>query len=382
MSGGDGGRWSGIDPFTSRGVTVEFEDGVITAVTDRSSDALGFIAPGLVDLQINGFMGHDFNSASPSAETVTAASSEIMRRGVTSFVPTVITADSDAMAARLGAIRDARRRSSLLSHAIPFAHVEGPWISPEDGPRGAHPRDAVHPPDLDEFDALQAACGGLIGMVTMSPHWGNAAEIIAELSRRGILVAIGHTGATPDQIHSAAVAGACLSTHLGNGAAANLPRHPNFLWAQLADDRLCATLIADDHHLPADTLVAMWRAKGEERVSLISDATALAGMAPGCYAQPIGGDVELSAEGRLSVAGTPYLAGAALPLGDMVVRAARVPGIGLASALRAATIVPGRFVGERGKLVPGASADLVRFDADFAAGRMTVLDVIVQGVPQ
>lgn len=382
MASGDGasGQLSGLDPATSRALTVTFDDGVITAISDGPPDASGFLAPGLVDLQINGFMGHDFNSPSPDASTVIAAARAIVGHGVTTFLPTVITAPLADMKARLAAIRDARNGQPWLRHVVPFIHMEGPWLSPEDGPRGAHPRNAIRKPDLADFDLLQDACGGLIGMVTMSPHWDNSAEIIAGLAKRGILVSIGHTDASPDQIRAAADAGASFSTHLGNGAAAVLPRHPNFIWSQLADDRLTATFIADGHHLPADTLTAMWRAKGADHAVLISDATALAGMAPGRYSQPIGGDVELSADGRLSVAGTPYLAGAALPLGDMIVRAASMTGIGLASALHAATAVPGRFVGTRGRLDIGATADLIRFECDAAGFHVT--DVIVEGVRQ
>ena len=152
-----------------------------------------------------------------------------------------------------------------------------------------------------------------------------------------------------------------LSTHLGNGAAAVLPRHPNFIWAQLADDRLTASFIADGHHLPADTLKSMLRAKGLSRAVLVSDSVALGGMPPGIYEQQIGGRVELSADGRLGIVGTPYLAGAARPLKDGVAMAARSAGLALADALKLATENPGRFVGGRGRLAVGAAADLMRF---------------------
>ena len=174
-------------------------------------------------------------------------------------------------------------------------------------------------------------------------------------------VSLGHTGATPEEIRRAVDAGAQLSTHLGNGAAAMLPRHPNLIWAQLADDRLTATYIADGHHLPADTLKAMLRAKGTERSILISDATSLAGRPPGVYDQPIGGKVELSADGRLSMAGTPYLAGAVRSLADDVAIAIDLGSLSLAESLALATLHPGRFAGDRGRLEPGAPADLIRF---------------------
>ena len=174
-------------------------------------------------------------------------------------------------------------------------------------------------------------------------------------------VAIGHTHASPQQIAAAADAGAVLSTHLGNGAAAVLARHPNLIWAQLAEDRLCASFIADGHHLPAETLKSMLRAKGIERSILISDAAALAGLAPGIYEAEIGGRVELTEDGRLGMAGTPFLAGAARPLATGVAFVASFCGVTLGQAVRMATENPGRFAGVGGRLRVGAPADLVRF---------------------
>ena len=173
--------------------------------------------------------------------------------------------------------------------------------------------------------------------------------------------------------------GATLSTHLGNGAHAVLPRHPNYLWAQLAAEALTASFIADGHHLPGDTLTAMLRAKGLGRSILVSDATALAGMPPGIYEVPIGGRVELTAEGRLGVAGTPFLAGAAKGLADGVAGAVRLAGLTLGEACGSPPRNPGRFVGGRGVLRRGAPADLVRFHWQPGAGRLAVDAVLVLG---
>ena len=141
-----------------------------------------------------------------------------------------------------------------------------------------------------------------------------------------------------------------------------LPRHPNAIWAQLADDRLTATLIGDSHHLPADTLKAMLRAKGLDRALLVSDVAAPGGLEPGIYHQTIGGRVQLWPNGRLGTPGTPYLAGAALPLGDCVARTTGMTGFSLAQVLDLATVNPGKFAGGRGKLAVGEPADLILFD--------------------
>lgn len=163
----------------------------------------------------------------------------------------------------------------MVAHAVPFVHVEGPYISPEEGPRGAHAREYILPASLPEFERWQTASGDLVGMVTISPHDEDALEFISALSKKGIVLAIGHSHATPAQIRAAADAGATLSTHLGNGLGSPLPRHPNLLWAQLADDRLSATFIADGHHLPQNPLKSMVRAKGISRSILVSDSVAL-----------------------------------------------------------------------------------------------------------
>src|SRR5262249_28292297 len=138
-----------------------------------------------------------------------------------------------------------------VANAVPGFHLEGPYISSEDGPRGAHPRPHVRAPDRAEFERLQEAAGGRIRLVTLAPESAAAIAFIEWLARRGIVVAIGHTAATAEQIHAAIAAGAKLSTHLGNGSHALLPRHDNYIWAQAAADQLWASLITDGHHLPA-----------------------------------------------------------------------------------------------------------------------------------
>lgn len=188
-------------------------------------------------------------------------------------------------------IAAARESDPLVKHAIPALHVEGPYLAPEDGPRGAHDAGHLRDPSVAEFGRWQEASGGLVKIVTLAPERTGALDYIAELSRRNVIASIGHTAAMPAGIEAAVRAGARLSTHLGNGAHAVIRRHPNYIWTQLAEDRLTATFIADGHHLPADTFTAMLRAKGTDRALLVSDSVELAGCAPGDYTTPVGGRI-------------------------------------------------------------------------------------------
>ena len=367
---------SGRDPATGQSVTLSVEAGRIIAIEPGPETDDAYLSPGLIDLQVNGFAGHDLNAEGLTPETVLALAEALLAVGVTSFVPTLITASERAIVASLGAIAAARRQHRRLAHAIPFVHVEGPSISPEDGPRGAHPLSEIRAPDLAEFGRWQAASGNLVGLVTLSPHFAEAPDYIRALAARGVHVSLGHTHATAVQITAAVAAGATLSTHLGNGIAAMLPRHPNAIWTQLADDRLTAMFINDGHHLPAETFKAMVRAKGTLRSILVSDSVALAGMPLGRYRQPVGGEVELSADGRLSLAGTPYLAGAARSLSEGVALTAGQPGFDLSAALAMATVNPGRLMGGRGRLRVGAAADVMRFRWNSGDTSLTIETVL------
>lgn len=371
---------AGRDPVSGRSLRIRVEDGRIVSVAPGPRLERAWISPGFVDIQVNGFGGYDVNAEYVDPDVILMLARRLREGGVTTFVPTIITASEEKIVKALRSIADARRRDTLAAHAIPFVHVEGPHLSQEEGPRGAHTKEHIRPPDIEELRRWQLACDHLVGMVTISPHWEGAAEYIAAAVGMDVRVAIGHTHATPEQVHLAADAGATISTHLGNGIGDPLPRHPNLLWAQLADDRLSATLIADGHHLPDDTLKTMIRAKGVERSLLISDAVALAGMRPGLYTTPVGGRVELHANGRLNIGGTNILAGAACPLKDGIGHLVSSVGIGLGDALRMACGNPGRLVGKRGTLLPGSTADLVQFTFDPGKRNFHVEAVLVRGV--
>ena len=354
---------TGRDPATGNVLEVIIENGQIRAIIPSPIEEAPWLSSGFIDLQVNGYLGSDANADDVDPDVIFALTKKMLALGVTTFLPTVITASEEKIIRALRVIADARRANPVVAHAIPFVHVEGPFISPKDGPRGAHDREHVRRANLAEFERWQAACDGLVGMVTVSPHNDVALRFISALANKGIVVAIGHSHASPAQIHAATDAGATLSTHLGNGLGSPLPRHPNLLWAQLAEDRLAATFIADGHHLPTDTLKAMLRAKTISRSILVSDVVSLGGMPAGIYQANVGGAVEVTSDGRIvSASGGSFLAGAYRPLPVGIAHAASIDGVSLGGAIQMATENPGHFVGRNGTLHIGAHADLVLFD--------------------
>ncbi len=287
-------------------VRITVRDGIVAAM-DRIDAAADdrWIGPGWIDLQINGFDGHDPNGADASPDVVEAMVRAMWRTGVAAAAITICTESEQRMIASLRAVAGACERDALIAASVVGIHVEGPHIAREDGPRGAHPLEFIRPPDIAEYRRWQDAAGGSIRIVTVSPEYDEAIPYIRAIVADGVVASIGHTAATGDQIRAAVDAGARWSTHLGNGAHAMLPRHPNYVWDQLSEDRLSAGFIFDGHHLPASVMQPFVRAKGVERTILVSDAVSFAGLPPGIYDAFSGAQVELTAEGRLQLHGTP-----------------------------------------------------------------------------
>jgi N-acetylglucosamine-6-phosphate deacetylase len=352
---------SGKNTITGEFVRVEF-DRTIHSIHPATGDAGLWLAPGFIDLQVNGFAGVDFNDSRIPVSEIARAIDSILATGVTRFLPTVITGSPDDM---LASLRNLRRAQNEIARgrAIAGFHVEGPHIGAEDGPRGAHPVHWVRPPDLEEFKRWQDATEGNIRLVTLSPHWPGAPDYIEALIRAGVVVSIGHTAANAGQIKAAVDAGAALSTHLGNAAPRLLPKHPNCLWDQLAEDRLCASFIVDGIHLDEAFLRAAVRAKGIERTILVTDAAAPAGAAPGPYR--LGElDVDLTPDDRVVLRGSQKLAGSALRMNRAIANLIHTARLCLSDAIRTATINPARLIQLDGRmtgLAPGEPADLVVF---------------------
>src|SRR6202451_1593934 len=310
-------KCNGID--TSSGASIEIAFDRAISVVDHLIHPLRdapFLAPGFIDLQVNGFAGVDYNSPATTHDEIAHSIRAQFACGVTRFFPTVITGSPENITAALRNLADAKE-SLKEGPAMEAFHLEGPYISPADGPRGAHPARWVRSPDLSEFQRFQEAANGNIRLVTLSPEWPQAPGFIEKLVEKGIVVAIGHTKASASQIADAVSAGATLSTHLGNGADALLPRHPNYLWEQLAEDLLAASFIVDGFHLPPSFLNVALRAKGLERSLLVTDAVMPAGCDPGPYR--LGRvDVGVHADGSVRLAGGTRLAGSALTMDQAI----------------------------------------------------------------
>ncbi len=305
-----------INCITGKTEEVSFKDGKVMSITEvgiKEND-LPFIGPGLIDLQINGINGIDFNATTLTQEDVVNATQYLLSQGVTTFLPTVITNSDENILTIVHTIYDACRSNSVVNECIWGIHLEGPFISPAEGAKGAHDEKYIKAPDWDLFNKFQGAAGGKIKLVTIAPEWEGSCSFIEKCREQGILVAMGHSLANTQQISLAIKAGVTLSTHLGNGIPLLLKRHPNMIWDQLAADELYACMITDGIHIPDSFIKVVMKNKAQKAL-IVSDATCFAGMPPGEYQNHIGGSVILDKEKRISLKDSPgLLAGAAKSL--------------------------------------------------------------------
>lgn len=378
-------------PATDELIELVIAGGHIVSLTTEPQAAGGeradlgsadwYVAPGWIDLQINGYDGVDFNDPQTTTEQLAQAFRQLWRTGTTGLLPTIITGAHEHIGRCMENLIRAAAEFSEVARGLLGIHLEGPFISPEDGPRGAHPRAHVRPPDWDEFQRWQERAYGQIRLVTLSPEWPEANAFIECAVAAGVIVALGHTAATPAQIADAIRAGARLSTHLGNGSHAQLARHPNYIWEQLAADELWASLIVDGQHLPPSVVKCFLRCKTPARSMLVTDAIAAAGKPPGRYR--LGEvEVEVTSTRRVCLPGTPYLAGSVLEMHEAIGKTVRFSDATLPEALRMASENPAQLLGQsahRGILATGRQADLVLFRWDEQQTQIEVQATLVHG---
>ncbi|WP_411276931.1 N-acetylglucosamine-6-phosphate deacetylase [Gaiella sp.] len=359
-----------VDGSLVRG-DVEIENGRIAEV-GLAGGRSGIATPGFVDLQVNGFRGIDLLHA--TGDEVERLGVELARTGVLWYQPTLITAPTELTRLALSTIGEcaAAPRNDGAARTL-GVHLEGPFLSPERP--GAHPSEHLRRPDLDLLASYLVA-GSAVSMVTLAPELPRAGELIDSLLGRGITVSLGHTDADAATAHAAFDQGAQTVTHLFNAMRPFGQRDPGLVGAALVRDDVVVQLIADGAHLAPETILATWRA-ARGRIALVSDVTAAGGMGDGSFRL---GTVHITVEGGVARDDDGALAGATRPLA-WGLRMLIELGVPIVEAVDAVTRTPARVVGrpDVGILRPGAAADLVVLDDDFAVASVFVRGRPIQG---
>jgi len=351
-------------------VSIEIKDGKIFSVQpiDKLSNESHplFIAPGLIDNQVNGFAGVSFcfGGGELNKEGIVKATRELWKKGVTTYLPTLTTNSKEVLLRNFTLLANTKNDEALHG-SIAGYHLEGPYISPEDGYRGAHPFKSVHKPDWKEFMEFYEASGRNILTITIAPELEGSMEFIRKCTAMGITVAIGHHNAPKAVIDEAVLNGAKIATHLGNGCANMINRHNNPLWPQLANNQLMASIICDGFHLRDEEITVFYKVKGPEKTIITSDVTSFASLPPGEYKNEEGETIELTKEGMLRYPAQNVLYGSASPISRGVTHIMKVTGCSIGEAIQMASTNPAKLYGltDRGSIEPGKRADLILFES-------------------
>ncbi len=360
-------------------VSIEIDNGIISAInslTKLTNEDL-YVAPGLFDNQINGYLGVGFTSSNLTTETMVQAVKGIQRTGITTFLPTVITASNEQLLMAFANLAEASKHPEIAL-SIPGFHLEGPYISPMEGYRGAHSIENIRLPDWDEFKKINEAAEGKILQVTLAPELDGAIEFIQKCVENNIVISLGHHNATSEKVKEAVDAGARTVTHLGNGCANTINRFENPFWSQLAEDRLMASIIVDGFHLPPQQVKTFFKAKGKDKLIITSDITDLAGMPPGKYVWD-GKDVVLTDDGIILYAKENCFAGASLPQIVGVNNMMKFTGCSIEEAIDMTTKNPSRLYGlnDRGEIAVNKRADFILFTIED--DQIVIKETIVGG---
>ena len=375
-------NYEGISIFSGKPVSVKAEEGFIAEIKEiKTKQRLPFISPGFLDMQVNGYRGSDYSLEDLSIVHIKNIMEGLAESGTTQHVPTIISSPQELIVRNLKIISSAVDKYPEVAAAVSGIHIEGPYISSEEGPRGAHDPEYIRNPDMDEFNEWQEACGGKISIVTLAPERKGAIEFIRYIVRQGVTVSIGHSGAAPEVINRAVDAGASMSTHLGNGSYAVIPRLKNYIWEQLARDELTIGLISDGFHLPPSVVKVFTMVKGLRRIILVSDVALLGGMKPGIHKWG-NLDVEVHKDGHLGLAGTEYLAGAGHLLNWDIAHYIKFTGQNLAETIGLCTVNPAgvlKLKNNYGKLEKGSPANLVLFNYEQGDDALDIVKTVRMG---
>ncbi|HIW33061.1 MAG TPA: N-acetylglucosamine-6-phosphate deacetylase [Candidatus Paenibacillus intestinavium] len=376
----------GIHYETGEVISLQIEQGTISSITVTSEPAsilqnsLPYLAPGLIDLQINGYQGEDFNQLPITEQSIKRFCKHMWSLGVTRFFPTLITNSFAAIQEALVVIAKVCDESEAIHWSIAGIHLEGPFISPHDGARGAHDQQYVCAPNIEWLQQWQKTSGNRIKIVTLSPEWEESIAFIEFCQDNGIVASLGHTSASSAQIAAATRAGATMITHFGNGVHLQLPRHPNYLWEQLAQDELYACVIADSYHLPDQVLKIVHKVKRDKTI-LVSDAVALSGSKAGQYTTFVGGQVILTEAGKLHLAHNEQLLAGSVAMLKEGIRYLYEAGIvDFEEAWRMASVNAATLLAlpNQAGLEVGAPADITLFHKD-KDGHISINETFVAG---
>lgn len=365
-------------------VRIEYIDGRISGIIRLDELPEGheeiYIAPGLIDNQVNGFMGVSFvdTGSELTIEGINLITTSFWEAGITTYMPTLTTNDHDIFMKNFALLAKAKESPASRGSIAGF-HLEGPYISPEDGHRGAHPLKHVRKADWNEFLELYRASNNNILQVTLAPDIDGAMDFISKCQELGIKVGLGHHNGSSAQITEAIDRGAIIATHLGNGLANTINRHRNPLWPQLADDRMNISIICDGFHLLPEQIRVFYNAKGPDNIIMTSDVSSLGGLEPGYYINTVGDTLELKKEGVIVYPAQNVLSGAASPLSQGIGHVMKVTGCDLATAIKMASTNPASLYGlnDRGEIIPGKRADMILFKLENH--KMSVVKTIVAG---
>ena len=356
---------------TGKPVKIEIRNGKIESVQPikKLSDLENklFVAPGFFDNQVNGFAGvsFSFGGSDLTPEGIEKATRELWKKGVTTYLPTLTTNSHELLVKNFEILAGSVNDEKLLG-SIPGFHLEGPYINPEDGFRGAHPKQFVSLPDWENFMEMYRASGENILQVTVAPEMERVQEFIKRCSELGIVVAVGHHNANTEQLDQAVENGVRIATHLGNGCANMINRHRNPLWSQLANEDLMISIICDGFHLLPEEIKVFYFVKGTDKTIITSDVTSYAALNPGVYKTQTGEIIELTPEGMLRYPEQNVLYGSASPITNGVGHIMEVTGCSLKDAVQMASTNPADLYGlnGRGRIEAGKRADLILFSID------------------
>jgi N-acetylglucosamine-6-phosphate deacetylase len=335
-----------------------------------------FVAPGLIDLQINGYLGIDFSDQKLTIENIRNITKSLWKVGVTTFLPTVTTNSREKLLKSFSILSGALEDKEI-GMSIPGFHLEGPYISPIEGFRGSHMEKYIRDPDWVEFKELEKSAHNGIKMITLAPEVKGAIPFIKKFTDAGVVVSLGHHNGSAELIKQAVEAGATMSTHLGNGCANMIDRHNNPLWPQLADDRLTATIIVDGFHFKKEEVQCFYKMKGIDHTVLVSDIVDLAGLKPGEYTREE--KVVVLTPDVVKYPADNVLFGAASPITTDVSNVMKFTDCCLGDAIQMASSNPARSLGlnDIGEIKLGKRADLVLFTLED--GRIVIQNTIVGG---